>query len=367
MFSQGSPFLHIFLLFQRASKKNNHRIKWKLSVIERLAKRYCQKLLCVKKTNEMNSKLEFLNQKISSEPRTCSCPRFLYKYRPFDNFSFDMLEKGCLFLCPASKLDDETECDVSFDLSDNWDFQNDGLKKECIRQILEIIRPYSNEEDFSVIENDICRITNANGTIRRRFLLEFAPKIQSFAPSIDVFPLINWLANIPEKLDEGPIKLQIESLLDFGINAKERMGICSLAESCDIAYMWDKYAADHSGYCIEYEILEYILEPSIFPVIYQDDRSTNLVTQLVASFLGQTITAMSNGQVQIDRSQYLRLFLTKNKKWEYQKEWRILGDAGTKPQAPKISKIILGNNASLENKNTMKETCSIHKIQLIIQ
>lgn len=54
------------------------------------------------------------------------------------------------------------------------------------------------------------------------------------------------------------------------------------------------------------------------------------------------ITGFSNGQIQADSSHFIRLFLTKYKKWEYQKEWRFIGHANDKPKSPKTKCIYLG-------------------------
>lgn len=63
--------------------------------------------------------------------------------------------------------------------------------------------------------------------------------------------------------------------------------------------------------------------------------------QLVGSFIGQMITGFSNDQIQADSSHFIRLFLTKYKRWEYQKEWRLTGKANDKMKAPKIKAIYL--------------------------
>ena len=47
--------------------------------------------------------------------------------------------------------------------------------------------------------------------------------------------------------------------------------------------------------------------------------------------------------------------MTKNTIWDYQKEWRLLGDANTKLKAPKIKTIYLGKNVSKENKEKINE------------
>ena len=42
-----------------------------------------------------------------------------------------------------------------------------------------------------------------------------------------------------------------------------------------------------------------------------NERETNIIMQLVGSFIGQMITGFSNGQIQADSSHFIRLFLTK--------------------------------------------------------
>jgi len=101
------------------------------------------------------------------------------------------------------------------------------------------------------------------------------------------------------------------------------------------------------------------------PVIYDDERETNIILQIVATFINQMIFAMSNGQIETDKTQYLRLYLTKNKKWEYQREWRLIGGAEEKPIAPKITAIYLGKNVTEENKKKMFEYCKEMQIKLI--
>lgn len=165
-------------------------------------------------------------------------------------------------------------------------------------------------------------------------------------------------------LDDPKIKPQIEMLLLKGLNARKETGICSLAESCDIQEMWDNYADNESGYCIEYDLSDYEFNNMLFPVVYEDNKETNLVMQIVATFLGQMIFQLSNKQVDSDRSQFLRLFLTKETKWAYQKEWRLIDGAGIKLKAPKIKRIIMGRNISLTNFEALNNICNLKSIKL---
>ena len=69
--------------------------------------------------------------------------------------------------------------------------------------------------------------------------------------------------------------------------------------------------------------------------------------QLIGSFIGQMITVFSNGEILADSSYFIRLFLNKYKKWEYQKEWRFIRRANDKPKSPKIKCIYLYFNTKL--------------------
>ena len=77
------------------------------------------------------------------------------------------------------------------------------------------------------------------------------------------------------------------------------------------------------------------------------------------------IFGFSHGEINTDVSQFIRLFLTKNTKWAYQHEWRLLGDADTKAKAPKIKRIILGKQVSEENRKMMVDYANENGIEVM--
>lgn len=271
-----------------------------------------------------------------------------------------------MYLCPAEKEDDETECMTTVDFERLVDLKTNNLKRECVNQIIELIRPYSSEETYENAKNKILAITRKNGTVPANFMLDLSLELQEIAPEYKeiIVQLVNWIVGIPEMLDKPEISSQLEPLFFTAYNARKETGICSLAESKDIDYMWENYANGYSGYCIEYDLSEYELAKNVLPVIYQDDRETNIIMQLVGSFIGQMITGFSNGQIQADSSHFIRLFLTKYKKWEYQKEWRFIGHANDKPKSPKIKCIYLGKSISKENEKAITEFALNHNTEI---
>ncbi|MDE6414896.1 MAG: DUF2971 domain-containing protein [Anaeroplasmataceae bacterium] len=314
------------------------------------------------------NKIDYLNSVINTkEEIKYSGPAILYKYKPFNKYTFDMLEKNYLYLCPAKDLDDESECNTSLDFYRLMDLETNNLKRECVDQIIQMmIKPYTSPENYERLVAMVKRITKPDGTIRPNYMMEIAPELQELVPSIDIAPFVNYIIAIPDMLNEPSIKPQLEKLLSYGVYSKERVGICSLSESKDIDEMWNNYyAEDETGCCIAYDVSNYPFNQSIFPVVYEDTRETNIIIQLVSNLIGQWISGLSNGQIKADITQYLRLFLTKNTQWKYQREWRLIGDAEEKPIAPKIIAIYLGKNVSKENKIKMMEYCKRMDIKLI--
>ena len=311
-------------------------------------------------------RIEYLNALIkNSDNFSYNGPPILCKYRPFDKYTFEMLEQNYLFLCKASRLDDETECDTTIDLSNYCDYKTNNLKMLCMEHIIQTLKPYCSEETYEDVRAKIYQISRDDGTIQNNLLLELSLDLQEVFPKEIVVQLVNNLANIPEKLDNPAFKTKLETFINFALIAKEAIGVCSLSEDNDNQYLWEKYADNNSGYCVEYDMNSFELYKFLFPVIYDADRQTNIAISVIDSFIAQFVAAASNNQIQTDMSQFLRLFISKYPKWEYQNEWRILGNADTHCPAPKIKRIIIGENATEENSQLLKDYCENHGIECV--
>lgn len=313
----------------------------------------------------MMDKIKFINQRIKQLDQQIQlnnqiqneAPKSLFKYRPFDEHTFDMFDKRYVYLCPAEKLDDPTECMVSVDWQRLYKFQSNGvigLTREVVDQLINLfIKPYTSSDNYEISRSEVYRIMNPNGTVCANELLSFSLRLQEYVPSDVAVKMVNDILAIQKELAKPNINAKFEQFVVRAINARKDMGICSFSENNDNEYMWKNYAMEYSGYCIEYDIENYENNEDILPVIYQDERETNVFVQLIGSFIGEYIGRLSNGKITPDRSDFLRLFLTKYKKWEYQNEWRLIGHAGEKPTAPIIKRVYLGEKVSPENEQKM--------------
>lgn len=297
----------------------------------------------------MNKPNEYLTNKIRNNNSSYNGPKSLFKYRSFDDYAFDIFKNNYVYLCQVQKLDDPSECMAEFKVNDLYNFEQNHLKPKCIEQIFDMIVPYTNNDTHSQVKAMVMQIINQKGTIYSKDILELTMDIQSMYPNTNLAPLVNYIASIPELLDKPEIYEQFKTFLAVAMEARQKLGVCSLSETKNNKKMWDKYANNSSGYCIEYDVSDYEFNKDILPVVYKDDRNCDVITQLIDMFINDMIYNFSNKQIQTDISQYISLFVTKNLIWEYQKEWRLIGNAGEKVKAPKIKTIYLGYNVSSEN------------------
>ena len=307
-------------------------------------------------------KIRIVNERMKGN--NVGVPKSLFKYRPFDKYAFDMLENNYLFLCQAAKLDDKSECSVSFDIKDYYDIATDQLTRRCVNQIMELVHPYTKEENFVQMKNIVDNVLLSNGQVKRNCLIDASFNLQDLVPGIDIAPLINQLANIPERIDNPEIRTQIEKLFSMALLAREKIGVCSLTTENNNDQMWNDYASQSVGYCVEYDMVDYEFNKLLFPVVYIDQRENNVLINIIDDFIGQIIQGMSNGQIDADISKYLRMFITKDTTWQHQKEWRLIGDADEKIRAPRIKTIYIGKNAQLADRERMKVVCNKKEIQV---
>lgn len=294
-----------------------------------------------------------------------SGPKSLYKYRPFDKYTFDMLENKYVFLCVASALDDSSECVVTIDKERYLDVQEAKLCFDIVNNILEFIRPYTSEKIYKKKCNKIQEIHNMSKS-SAEFMNILGNTLQELAGDTDISVFVNFIKAIPTLTDNSLQKELFEKVIKGLIDARNTVGICSLAESNDIESMWANYANNYSGYCIEYDMEDYEYNKYLLPVMYEDQKETDLINSIVKNILGQTIFVLSKEQIDIERNHILKLLTTKELKWSYQKEWRLVGDANFKLKAPKIKRIIIGSNANENDKSKMIDFCERLKIEVTL-
>lgn len=310
-------------------------------------------------------KYEILNKQLLKQyDYIDKLPKKLYKYREFNEYNYDSLINNYIYLSKASKLDDETECDTIFDPHKYFDLIEGALVKEVINIILLALKDAMNEDDYLIVKSVFDNYLIKRGKLSNSAMLDFFMEFQNLVPNVYFDPFINMFTEIPEKMQSEEYKEKIETFLKMGIEAKEEVGICSLADDPNNTDMWIKYASNSTGYCVEYDITDYEYIHLLAPVIYTDNREKDLIEQTLKSLVNHLIYCISQGNIKKDISHYYRMFLTKNEVNHWQSEWRFIGNGNEKLKAPKITKIILGKDVSIENETKLIEYCKQNNITI---
>lgn len=282
-------------------------------------------------------------------------PCALFKYRPFDKYSFEMIFENYSFLAPVQGLDDPFDCMNSSKIKDFYDSKKGGLTDAGLNYIVGLIAKHGLPPKLTKSELFQLAKSSMNGN---EIDYEFAskqPLVQDSLSQAQVDAFLGTMRTFDENL---PGILENEAWESFAKNALfpgERVGVCSLSETRDNKPMWSLYGAGYRGYCIEYEIpkcKELIL--NLCPVIYTKRANNSLIKKMLEYALSAMMRAFSGGRISGNIGAAMELFCTKDSDWSYQKEWRIIGKAGERCTAMPIKAVYLGFKASKQNIARMK-------------
>ncbi len=119
--------------------------------------------------------------------------------------------------------------------------------------------------------------------------------------------------------------------------------------------MWSHYADSHQGFCIEYDFTKASDDSLPLPVIYTDVRP---------KIPWKAIINNSKQNLADANRSFTMALLSKDKAWEYEREWRILisSRTGRYAKMPPISCIYLGIQCSEKDRVTVIEMAEKRKI-----
>ena len=296
------------------------------------------------------SELEKRNHYLSMTPRS------VYKYRRFDKYSVDMIENDYAFLVPVESLDDPFDCLTNVNLEELFEGASPNLSDKMLEYIIDVIFSHSNSGNIdklhmvkmindSTVDGKIC-----NDLLRDEFdknlTLNNKQKYLFFNVMINLQLVFNSI------FEEGNLK---STFLSFA-KPKETIGVCSLTTKCDNKPMWSLYADTYKGYCVEYEIpFSTKIISELYPVIYTRENDNNILKMIIKFFIEGIIRNVTDGYVPTDMGCLFQLLCTKDPYWEYQDEWRIIGNANSKVNSLKIKSIYLGFNVDESNEKKMLE------------
>ncbi len=140
-----------------------------------------------------------------------------------------------------------------------------------------------------------------------RSLLKSVPEAKGIRPG-------SYLWNESRK----KIKTSLKGLRNTFEQIKNTTGIACFSEAEDSILMWSHYANNHTGFCVEYDLLRFARQLcfSPIPVVYDSNKAC--------------LEEMSfQNAEKLGMSMLINSMSRKAPFWEYEHEWRIIRDSGT--------------------------------------
>lgn len=283
-------------------------------------------------------------------------PKVLFKYRKFDEFAFDMLERSYIYMTPAGKLDDPYDCLPDANLDGIFEPDHKTLTKEMMGYLVDIVFAHSHSKEIDkegmLKLIDDCTV---EGKVKKEILETKLDGFGTLTPEQkDLF--FSVMINFQNAMGTMTSDKSLKRLYKLFLSAKKKIGICSFTTKRDNKPMWSLYADSYKGYCVEYEIpMKKEIIDNLCPVIYSDEIDNNIVKATVKFAIETIIRFASDGKMKTDMGCFTELLCIKDKDWELQDEWRIIGPAGLKAKGLIIKNIYLGFDVSLENERKVVE------------
>ena len=264
---------------------------------------------------------------------TIKAPKKLYRLRPVTINSLDSLRTNTMYFSTADYYDDPFD---SYSYID-WEF----IKKR-------IQNSYNDTSNVEQLAKTIHSKTNV--------------PIENSIAAIKSLSLEQWINITTVILSEARSEIQ-----------KRQLSIC-FTEQCNNEVLWLKYASNHKGFALEYQISEdflFIDNNSLFhyflyPIYYSNQKydaseyAENVAFQIMARYSNPILKSYILNNTPILNWHYERIGLIKHKCHEHDREWRILypfimQSQDIKIQRPKIerkpSSVIIGIRTGIPEKN----------------
>lgn len=245
-----------------------------------------------------------------------SIPRRLYKYRPFNNLTLEMLVVDKLFFADPSSFNDPLD-------------SRPTLNIDCSVEDLEVAARKLISARFRA------ELTIAAKTIKYRGpkTMEHIEKLVRLQET-QIINDIRYNATNPAYDEEGvddPYSLLLGDLVQEELLRQYGKGIVSLAERATCPLMWSHYGDQHHGICIGYSVpIDVAID--VHRVCYGGDRSVS------ASDVLKMVQKDEDARKRVDAAVLFR----KARDWRYEKERRLIGLRGLRDSLLELEEITFG-------------------------
>lgn len=249
-------------------------------------------------------------------------PKSVFKYRACNSRNFDALARNVLYAVPASYMNDPFDGLVYVDLDKILNDIKYGQSREFLEYVRENNRLPGSMERFLTKESYDKMLAEAK--CLSDLEIEEREKVNN-----EILP--NLLRGV-----ESFVKYLLEELQKTTL-------ISSLASDYNQSSMWAYYAADHTGYAVEYAVNGSRLDKCatcdkdyngcpknrvrahLYPIVYMDNRydATSHIDYTLGLYALQA-SGMTAVECCPDMMFFDKCCLIKGKQWESENEWRLV-------------------------------------------
>jgi hypothetical protein len=240
-------------------------------------------------------------------------PKRLFKYRAFTNLTLDMIIADTLYYADPSTFNDPLDTRPSL----NADIPVADLER-ALRQLVE--------------QRVSAEMKSAAATIKYK-----GPKTQDHIGRLSrlqasrVIDEISYNATDPSYEMTDPHQFLLGLCLEKELLLQYEKGVVSLAERANCPLMWSHYGDQHHGVCIGYSAPSDVSN-DLHKVRYGGKRLVD----------ASKVVAMLDGDGTARRHVDQAVLLRKAKSWQYEQEWRLIGQRGLRDSQLELEELIFG-------------------------
>lgn len=243
-------------------------------------------------------------------------PIKLYKYRPFNTLTIDLLVRDSLYFGDPKTFNDPFDTNPVINADVDTERLREILKKLVSKRLAD-----QREAAFRLLGDE-------------RYGKNFKASLHTEIELKRILSDISYNATNPEYEDSGvsePEKFLLTHEIRQELLSQYQKGILCFSSRGNCPLMWSHYADEHHGICIGYSI-PHDFPVEVHPVSYGGSRVIN------ASDIEGMITGDSAKQKIVDKS----LLFSKSIDWNYEDEWRMIGPRGLAYSSLKLDDITFG-------------------------
>lgn len=308
------------------------------------------------------------------EKRLTFLPRKkLYKFRTCSNQSFKTLEENCIWMSLASSFHDSFDNTINIDpkenikeiekwLNENYPILCFDLAKTFYEE-RGVVIPYTHNDFKEYIET--CLDEKGDPIIEKEnaFLISHASP-QELEHMEEIFQQLKFVRDKFAEIEENAVDNMVDVINQTRTGMRDRSLVYCMTERYDNHTLWENYADNYTGFCIEYSFKDFAKQEFpdyknlvyMFPMSYRKKKPyfnmVPLMDGAFREFIYKDDSWKRDPELDADLNMQL---LYKNSDYDYEHEWRfsIKADCNNKQRFPFVSAIYAGKDIAQQDLNQL--------------